>query len=125
MKKNKNTPFEVTFQERIQQRLHSKNSYRLGKLGYKLYRITENKQDAKPSDPGGYTRTTQFVKISKIRNGTPVGYTVWYVSDECQSSKKPKYDVAWLTPKHITYLRMKGFTVEEAQPSDRSNKVGP
>lgn len=123
MKKNKNTPFEVTFQERIQQRLHSKNSYRLGKLGYKLYRITEIKQDAKPSDPGGYTRTTQFVKISKIRNGTPVGYTVWYMFDE--QKQKPKYTVAWLTPKHITYLRMKGFTVEEAQPSDRSNKVGP
>lgn len=123
MKKNKNAPnpFEVTFQERIQQRLHSKNSYRLGKLGYKLYRITENKQDAKPSDPGGYTRTTQFVTISKNRNGTPVGYTVWYISDK----QKPKYDVAWLTPKHITYLRMKGFTVEEAHPSDRSNKVGP
>lgn len=116
MKNKTISRFEVSLQERNAQRFHSKNYHRLTKQGYSLCRITEHKKE-KLFD-------SNYKLKFRSRNGKYMySYAYLYILDEF-TKRDSVTKLAWLTAKQATFLRMKGFHVEDASPNERSNKVG-
>ena len=99
--------FDVSLAQRLEQSRHATNSYRLGKLGYSMWRVYDSNY---PSD--------EQVLI-KTRYGN-----MWIQRTLLGHSVEPRYTVKWLKEKHVMVLRLKGYRVTPAKTDDRTTKVG-
>lgn len=105
----KNRRFDVSFEQRREQSLHAVNAYRLPQLGYSLYRVYETHIDTPQKMSHTVTCTIDKGTILIRRD---------YITPP------PEFTVRWLKNKHATALRMQGYSVEPAEPGDKTTKVG-
>lgn len=132
--------FEVDYRQRLEQSKNATNAVRLPRLGYAQYRV----YDIEPQSQ--YEQQTHTMTLNKNRGmstgsvsvvsaGRSTGksvFTHYLLYDTLYNSyikeqpvpEKP-HTVKWLKPKHVTLLRMKGHTVEPAQPGDKLGRFNP